>query len=68
MVVHKYKVGDKVKFKSKFIRPTCGLVQRAGTVAVITGIALSYSNKPHYKINGVDNEVFTETVFAGKVD
>ena len=67
-IVHKYKVGDKVKFKSKFNRPTCGLVWRAGTEAVITEIARSYNNKPHYKVNGVDDEVFPETVFAGKVD
>ena len=68
MIEHKYKVGDKVKFKSKFTRPTCGLVWRAGTEAVITGIARSYNNKPHYKVNGVDDEVFPERVFEGKVD
>ena len=68
MIVHKYEVGDKVKFKSKFVRPTRGLVWRAGTEAVITGIAKSYNNKPHYYINGVDDEVFPETVFEGKVD
>ena len=67
-IEHKYKVGDKVKFKSKFVRPTCGLVWRAGTEAVITSIARSYNNKPHYYVNGVDDEVFPETVFAGKVD
>ena len=67
-IVHKYKVGDKVKFKDKFARPTCGLVWRAGTEATITGIARSYNNKPHYYVNGVEDEVFPETVFAGKVD
>lgn len=67
-IVHNYKVGDKVKFKSKFKNPTCGLVWRAGTIAEITGIAPSYNNKPHYYVNGVDDEVFPETVFAGKVD
>ena len=67
-IIHKYKVGDKVKFKDRFVRPTCGLVWRVGTEATITGIARSYNNKPHYKVNGVDDEVFPETVFAGKVD
>ena len=66
-IVHKYKVGDKVKFKSRFTNPSCGLVWRAGTEAVITGIAKSYNNKPHYYINEVDDEVFPETVFAGRV-
>jgi hypothetical protein len=67
-VDHKYFVGDKVKFKAKFTNPTCGLAWRKGTVAEITGIAPSYNNKPHYYVNGVDDEVFPETVFAGKVD
>lgn len=64
---HKYSVGDKVKFKSRFTNPSCGLVWRAGTEAVITGIAKSYNNKPHYYVNGVNDEVFPETVFAGRV-
>jgi hypothetical protein len=64
-IVHKFKVGDRVKFKDKFVRPTCGLVWRAGTVAEITGIARSYNNKPHYYVNGVNDEVFPETVFTG---
>ena len=67
-IVHKYKVGDKVKFRTRFANPTCGLAWRAGTEATITEIARSYNNKPHYKVNGVDDEVFPETVFAGKVE
>ena len=67
-IVHKYEVGDEVLFKSKFTSPSCGLVGREGTWAKITGIAPSYNNRPHYKVNGVDDEVFPETVFAGKVD
>jgi hypothetical protein len=63
MIDYKYKVGNYVKFKSKFTRPTCGLAEKAGTVAKITGFALPYNNKPHYYINGVKDEVFPETVF-----
>lgn len=61
----KYQVGDKVQFKKRFTNPSCGLAWRAGTVAEITGIALSYNNKPHYYVNGVNDEVFPESVFAG---
>ena len=68
LIIFKYNIGDKVKFKSKFKNSTCGLVWRAGTEAEITGFAPSYNNKPHYYVNGVDDEVFPETVFAGKVD
>lgn len=63
MIDYKYKVGNYVKFKSKFTRPTCGLVEKAGTVAKITGFAPPYNNRPHYYINGVKDEVFPETVF-----
>ena len=68
MIKHAYKVGDKVKFKDKFVRPTCGLVGREGEVVEITGIALSYNNKPHYYINNIEKEVYSETVFERKVD
>lgn len=64
-VTYKYSVGDYVRFKSKFTNPTCGLVWRAGTIAKITGIAKAYNNKPHYYVNGVEDEVFPESVFAG---
>ena len=67
-VNHKYVIGDKVKFKDKFNRPTCGLVGREGEVVEITGIAPSYNNKPHYYINNVEKEVYPETVFERKVD
>jgi len=65
MITYKYSVGDYIRFKSKFTNPTCGLVWRAGTIAEITGIAKAYNNKPHYYVNGVDDEVFPESVFAG---
>jgi predicted RNA-binding Zn-ribbon protein involved in translation (DUF1610 family) len=65
MFDYKYNVGNYVKFKSKFTNPTCGLVWRAGTVAKITGLAKAYNNKPHYYVNGVEDEVFPESVFAG---
>lgn len=65
MITYKYSVGDYVRFKSKFTNPTCGLVWRAGTIAEITGIAKAYNNKPHYYVNGVEDEVFPESVFAG---
>jgi hypothetical protein len=64
-ITYKYSVGDYVRFKSKFTNPTCGLVWRAGTVAKITGIAKAYNNRPHYYVNGVEDEVFPESVFAG---
>lgn len=68
-IEHKYEVGDKVLFKATFNKnASCGLVWRAGTVAYITGIAKSYNNKPHYYINGVDDEVFPESVFAGRYE
>ena len=67
IIEHKYKVGDKVKFKDRFVRPTCGLVGREGTVVEITGIAPSYNNRPHYYISATDS-VFPERVFEGKVD
>jgi hypothetical protein len=65
---HKYFIGDKVKFKDKFYRPTCGLVGREGETVEITGIAPSYNNKPHYYINNVQGAVYPETVFAGLVE
>jgi hypothetical protein len=69
MIVHKFEVGDKVLFKARFNKnPSCGLVWRAGTVAEITGIAPSYNNKPHYYVNGVADEVFPESVFAGRYE
>lgn len=64
-ITYKYNVGNYIRFKSKFTNPTCGLVWRAGTVAKITGIAKAYNNKPHYYVNGVEDEVFPESVFAG---
>jgi DNA/RNA endonuclease YhcR with UshA esterase domain len=66
-IVHKYSVGDKVKFKDKFIRPSCGLVGREGTVVTITGIAKSYNNKPHYYLNNEEDVVYPENLFVGKV-
>lgn len=62
MLDYKYKVGNYVKFKSKLTNPTCGLVEKAGTVAKITGFAPPY-NEPHYYINGVKDEAFPEAVF-----
>jgi hypothetical protein len=67
-IVHKYSVGDKVKFKDKFTRPSCGLVGREGTVVTITGIAKSYNNKPHYYLNDEEEVVYPENLFVGKVD
>lgn len=62
MLEYKYKVGNYVKFKSKFTNPTRELKERAGTVAKITGFAPPYT-EPHYYLNGVKDEVFPETVF-----
>lgn len=67
-IVHKYSVGDKVKFKDKFTRPSCGLVGREGTVVEITGVAKSYNNKPHYYLNNEEGVVYPENLFVGKVD
>lgn len=66
-VEHKYSVGDKVKFKDKFTRPSCGLEGREGTVVTITGIAKSYNNKPHYYLNNEEGVVYPENLFVGKV-
>lgn len=66
-IVHKYSVGDKVKFKDKFICPSCGLVGREGTTVTITGIAKSYNNKPHYYLNNEEDVVYPENLFVGKV-
>lgn len=68
LIKHKFNAGDKVRFKDKFVRPTCGLVGREGTIAVITRAALPYNNKPHYYINGITTEAYAESCFAGKVD
>ena len=68
LIEHKYQRGDKVKFKDKFVRPTCGLVGREGTVVTISGAALPYNNKPHYYIDGIEGEAYAESCFAGKVD
>lgn len=62
MFDYKYKVGNYVKFKAKFTNPASGLIERAGTVAKITGFAPPY-NEPNYYINGVKDEVFPETAF-----
>ena len=67
-ITYKYNVGDYVKFKDKFSSPTTGLVGREGTVAKITGIAPSYNNKPYYYLNGSTEEVFAESVFAGRYE
>ena len=64
-IIYKYKVGDYVRFKDKFSSPTTGLVGREGTIAKITGIAFAYNNRPHYYINNIEGEVFTESCFAG---
>ena len=62
MLEYKYKIGNYVKFKTKFPNPTRELKERAGTVAKITGFAPPY-DEPHYYINGSKDEVFPETVF-----
>ena len=63
-IVHKFKAGDKVKFKDKFISPSCGLVGKEGTIVTIEAIAPAYGNKPHYHIEGSE-AVYPESVFAG---
>lgn len=65
LVEHKYQRGDKVKFKDKFVRPSCGLVGREGTVVTIAGAALPYNNKPHYYIEGIEGAAYAESCFAG---
>ena len=66
-IVHKFEVGDEVLFKSKFDRPTCGLVGKEGTWATISGIAFSYNNKPHYHLEGEEG-VFSETLFVWRYE
>lgn len=67
-IIHKYNVGDYVRFKDKFNSPTTGLVGREGTIAKITGIAPSYNNKPCYYIDGDNSTVYYERLFEGKVE
>ena len=67
-IVHKYEVGDEVLFKSKFDRPSCGLVGREGTWAKITGIAPSYNNKPHYYLDNEEGVVYPETLCGGRYE
>ena len=67
LIKHKFNTGDKVKFKDKFVRPTCGLVGREGTVVTILGEAVSYNNRPYYYIEGIEREAFAESCFIGKV-
>lgn len=67
-IKHKFSTGDKVRFKDKFVRPTCGLVDREGTVVTISGAALPYNNKPYYYIEGIEGNAFAESCFAGKVE
>ena len=62
MLEYKYKVGNYVKFKTKFTNSTNTFEERAGTVAKITGFAPPYT-EPHYYINGSKDEVFPETAF-----
>lgn len=67
-ITYKYSVGDYVRFKSKFTNPTCGLAEKAGTVAKITGIAPSYNNKPHYYLDNEAGVVYPETLFVGRYE
>ena len=64
-ITYKYNVGDKVKFKDKFDRPTCGLVGREHEIVEITGHALAYNNKPHYHINNEIGVAYPESIFSG---
>ena len=66
-MVHKYKVGDVVFFKSKFTNPSCGLEGREGTSAKITGLVPSYNNKPHYYLDIEEGTVYPENLFVGRV-
>lgn len=66
LINHKFNTGDKVKFKDKFINPSCGLVGREGTVVTIKGAALPYNNKPHYYLEEIPDSAFAESCFAGK--
>ena len=68
IIHYKYLVGDKVKFKDKFDRPTCGLVGREGEVVEITGLAFAYNNKPHYHINNESGVAYPESVFSGRYE
>lgn len=65
---YRYEVGDTVIFKSSFVRPSCGLVGREGTVAKISGKALAYNNKPHYYLDGDDTVCYHENLFAGRYE
>lgn len=64
-ITYKYKVGDRVKFRENMINPSCGLLKLMGQEVEITGIAPAYNNKPCYYINGDNNTVYSERLFAG---
>ena len=64
-ITYKYKVGDRVKFRENMINPSCGLLKLMGQEVEITGIAPAYNNKPCYYINGDNNTVYYERLFAG---
>lgn len=64
-LTYKYKVGDKVKFRNRFINPSCELLKMKGKEVTITGIAPAYNCKPCYYINGDTSTVYYESLFAG---
>ena len=74
--VHKYNIGDVVRFKDKYpAEASCDLHEHAGTTAKISGYAKFYECKPCYYLEGINDHVgdrvikvvFPEDVFAGLV-
>ena len=63
----KYKVLEIIKFKDKFVRPTCDLEKLAGTTAVIAD--RRYYGQPCYSFAGVEELGFVaESAIEGLVD
>lgn len=68
MSAPKYEIGDTVMFKVSFKNPTCGLADKAGQTAKITGYTKAYSNTPTYYIDNDTTTAYPEYCFSGRYE